>query len=59
MSDPHVVITFGSAQPNWCPLSHCPMDATVFDSADEARAYADKLPEWMEAHILRVQGWKP
>lgn len=51
----YVVVMFGSAADEWCTLNHCPMGTVEwFPSQDEARAYCETLPSWMQPHVLSV-----
>jgi hypothetical protein len=47
-----VVVPFGSGD---CALSHCPMEAIGPFSFDEAKRFQALLPEWQQAHVLRLR----
>lgn len=49
-----VVVVFGGPSPDWCELSHCPMHAHGPYTREEAREVCDRLPEWMQPHILTI-----
>ena len=54
MADPRcVVVTFGVK--GECGLSHCPMDAKLFESDEAAEAYMESLPAWMQPHRLLIR----
>lgn len=52
----HVVVLFGSEADGYCTLSQCPMGSVQwFADKDEARRYADSMPDGFQPHILRVE----
>jgi hypothetical protein len=54
-SRPYVVVAFGSGgAPGHCNLSHCPMHAHGPYTREEAVQAVERLPEWMQPHILQV-----
>jgi hypothetical protein len=55
----YVVIEFGSAGNEDCPLSQCPATATWFASFELADAYMATLPGWTQPHRLPLCGWDP
>lgn len=51
----HVVVIFGSAAPEWCELSHCPMESFgPFSSHSEAEAFSATFPDSFQPHVLRL-----
>lgn len=51
----HVVVLFGSAADEWCSLNKCPMGLVRwFADHDEARRYAETVPDGYEPHVLTV-----
>lgn len=52
----YVVVLFGSDADGWCSLNKCPMGhVRWFADEDQARRYADSMPEAFEPHILLVE----
>lgn len=52
----YVVVLFGSEADGWCSLNKCPMGLVEwFPTREEARVYADSMPEAFEPHILSVR----
>lgn len=50
-----VVVVFGiGGADGWCELSHCPMHAHGPYTEAEAREAADRMPQWMQPHILII-----
>lgn len=51
-----VVVLFGGgpAVDGYCTLSHCPMHAHGPYTREEAEQVAEKVPSWMQPHILTV-----
>lgn len=51
----HVVVVFGvSGAESHCDLSHCPMHAHGPYTREEAVQAAERMPEWMQPHILSL-----
>lgn len=51
----YVVVLFGSPADGWCSLNKCPMAPVKwFETKNEARLYANEVPETFEPHILSV-----
>lgn len=50
-----IVVTFGTGPADgWCTLSHCPMHAHGPYTQEEAEGVAERLPAWMQPHILTI-----
>lgn len=50
-----IVVVFGSPADGWCELSHCPMHAHGPYTREEAEGVAERMPAWMQPHILMLE----
>ena len=46
------VVTFGSADPDFCDLERCPAEAIWCETYAEAALVAQQRPDWSSPHII-------
>lgn len=50
-----IVVIFGSENPEWCDLNHCPSQAFgPFDTEADAHAFMATWPPQWHAHCLMI-----